>query len=247
METWHPRAIRAEADRAGSSMIGVPTKLVLHTIEGPATARYSYDPGSFFGNPYWPHATIDSAGIHQHLPIDQSAFALYHAPGGADTNRAAAIQCEIMGQAAHIADLPEATWHHLADWLSWCATQTGCPIVFADFRGDGSYGESAAQRFSDEEWLAFSGICGHQHVPQNDHWDPGALPVERLAALMGTNQEVDFMSLTPEQQAELFETTKATNAAVGRLEVAVRDGQTGLQHEVDELRAKVDQLLAATA
>lgn len=166
-------------------MIGYPTKLVLHTVEAPATLHYSYNPSSYFGYPYWPHATIDSAGIYQHLPIDVSAFGLYHVPGRAETNRANAVQCDIMGRAANIDDLPDATWDHLADWLSWCATQTGTPIVFAEFRGAGSAGEDAPQRFSDDEWLAFSGICGHQHVPGNDHWDPGGIDVGKLAALMG--------------------------------------------------------------
>jgi hypothetical protein len=41
-------------------------------------------------------------------------------------------------------------------------------------------------RFGDQEWLDFTGICGHSNVPGgNDHWDPGRLPVERLRALLG--------------------------------------------------------------
>ena len=53
-----------------------------------------------------------------------------------------------------------------------------------------------------------------------------------------------FMALTSEQQEQLLATTLATNAAVSRLEVAVRDPQSGLQAQVDKLKAEVAQLLA---
>lgn len=178
VETWHPRAFDASANRSGGSFIGVAPKVVLHTVEG--SGRYSYDPSSYYGNPYWPHATIDGAGIHQHLPIDVSAFALYNAGGGAETNRANAIQCEVLWYAGRINELPDDIMDHLADWVGWVLVQTGAPLYFASFLGDGSYGEGAPQRFGGQEWLDFTGICGHQHVPENDHWDPGDFPVDRL-------------------------------------------------------------------
>jgi hypothetical protein len=31
-----------------------------------------------------------------------------------------------------------------------------------------------------DEWLTFEGLCGHQHVCENDHGDPGALDIARL-------------------------------------------------------------------
>jgi hypothetical protein len=34
------------------------------------------------------------------------------------------------------------------------------------------------------EWEAFKGICGHQHVPENDHGDPGNFPIKRLIELV---------------------------------------------------------------
>lgn len=50
------------------------------------------------------------------------------------------------------------------------------------------------------------------------------------------------MSLSPEEQKELLATTKATNAAVARLEVAIRDPKAGLQAQIDELKRKIDDL-----
>lgn len=202
VETWHPRAIDASANRAGGSFIGVAPKIVLHTVEG--SGRYSYNPSSYYGNPYWPHATIDPAGIHQHLPIDVSAFALANSPGGAETNRANAIQCEVLWFAGRIDELPDETMAHLADWVGWVAEQTGAPLDFAEFRGVGSYGENAPQRFGAQEWLDFSGVCGHQHVPENDHWDPGAFPVDRLRSLLNLNPLPDPVHEEDDMALPLF-------------------------------------------
>ena len=52
------------------------------------------------------------------------------------------------------------------------------------------------------------------------------------------------MSLTPQQQADLFEITKSSNAALDRLEIALLDSQIGLQRQVNDLKAKVEELLA---
>ena len=55
------------------------------------------------------------------------------------------------------------------------------PLVFAKFVAyPGSYGVNAAQRFTNVQWENFTGVCGHQHVPENDHGDPGDLPIDRL-------------------------------------------------------------------
>ncbi len=188
MQVWHPRAFSAPANKVSGSFIDVPPKIVLHTVEG--KGNYSYNPASYYGNPYWPHSTIDPAGIHQHLPIDVYGFALANAAGGVETNRACAIQCEILWFSAEIADLPDSIMGHLADWVGWVAEQTGAPLDFATFSGTNASGEYAPQRFSGVEWLAFTGVCGHQHVPENDHWDPGAFPVDRLRALLNPQPSI---------------------------------------------------------
>ena len=92
---------------------GAPAKLVIHTIEAPPERHYQFDPGSYFGHQSWPHCTIDTQGIHQHFPIDVAARALFNGPGGVETNRAHAIQCEVMGRAPRSTNCPtppSATW-----------------------------------------------------------------------------------------------------------------------------------------
>lgn len=195
METWHPRATDASANREGGSYIGVPWKIVLHTTE--STNPYSYDPSSYFGNPFWPHASIDTEGIHQHLPIDVAAFALYHGAGQAPTNGANAVQCEIVWRAADIADLPDETVANVADWVQWVSEQTSVPLDVCPqgFHGTGEgfvlASEDSPIRFSDDEWLQFSGVCGHEHIGSgNNHWDPGRFPWERVVAHLGLDTSV---------------------------------------------------------
>lgn len=237
MQTWHPRAFEAPAGTTGSSYIGVPYKLVIHTIEAPTDTLYSYNPSSYYGSTSWPHATIDSNGIHQHYPISSSARALEHPSGMVDTNNANAIQCEVMGQAEHVLDLPDSTMAHLADWLSWCVEQAGMQPKWAEFVAYPNPALSGEQRFGDDEWLGGQWICGHQHVPHNSHGDPGAIDTDKLKALMGQEQEDD---MTPEEHDSLNYTkglVQDISKAVARMEDDLRNTTTGLKADMDKVLA----------
>lgn len=62
--------------------------------------------------------------------------------------------------------------------------------------------------------------------------------------LTTTAKENAFMALNTTQQEELYETMKATNAAVARLETAILDPATGLGMQVRQLRQELDGLAA---
>lgn len=184
MDIWHPRAqqVTPADGHTGLDFVGAPWKIVLHTTE---TDTYTPTQSSYFGNPFWPHATLTQDTIYQHLPIDLGGYALY-ADGTVETNRANAIQCEIVWRAAN-PDWPDALLVTLADWVRWVQAQTGVPTVFAEMWRAGVTVASVDSpiRFGRQEWLDFTGICGHSNVPGgNDHWDPGRLPVDRLRALL---------------------------------------------------------------
>ncbi len=189
MELWHPRAIRVgPGTDYGNSYIGVPWKVVLHTTE---SDNYWPDGDSYFGSTSWPHATIVAGMIYQHIPIDLPARALYHG-GPEETNRANAIQCEIVTRAALTPVMSDALMETVADWFEWVLVQTNTPMTFAEFHGPGEgivlASEDSPIRIRGDDWYDFTGILGHQHVPSgNDHWDPGRFPVDRLrAAIVGT-------------------------------------------------------------
>jgi hypothetical protein len=98
-----------------------------------------------------------------------------------ETNRRSAIQIEIAWKAAEIDQLPEAMVERLWDWMRWVETQTGVQrSVYPKFYGQEASGLHSVSRMTNDEWNAFDGWCGHQHVPENVHWDPGKLDIDKL-------------------------------------------------------------------
>lgn len=161
-------------------------KIVLHTTEGP-TAAGAY--GAFRKNNSWPHVTVDPKARTraQHVPLDRAARALRNTSTPGQTNRDGRVyQVEIVGFAGKAHDMPD-------DQLDWLGTHvlaplaaaTGTPLVTSVqfFGADCGWTiatASARQRLSPAEFDAYRGVLGHQHVPENTHWDPGALDVGRI-------------------------------------------------------------------
>jgi hypothetical protein len=184
MEVWYHAAERNPAVKTGGSFVdGVPFRGVLHTTESKSFAPSSTDYGGWHKS--YPHFTLveRSGGVtmYQHIPIDTAARALRNARGGVQTNRARAIQIEIVGRAAESAQMPEAKLDALSRWMRWVEEQTGvrrkAPL---EFRGGEAYGLQGAGRMSNQDWLVFDSWCGHQHVPENTHWDPGKINIAEL-------------------------------------------------------------------
>lgn len=183
MEPWWSEATKLEfAYQNGGSYTGGPFRGVIHTTEytwyKPSKTNYydKFDP---------PHFTLvmEKSGptFYQHFAITAAARALENPPGGVETNRRSAIQIEIAWTAADIGNLPEAMVERLWDWMRWVEIQTGVDgSNFKPFLGPEAKGLDGAARMSGDEWNAFDGWCGHQHVPENRHWDPGKLDIGRL-------------------------------------------------------------------
>ena len=163
--------------------------LVLHSTEGYGWPGYQ-------GGAVAPTFTIwPGVGVRQHFPVNMGARALMNQPGGVETNGAGAIQVEMVGtcvQGGPGIYYPNATDGQLSElaaltrWLrdSW-GLKVQSTVRWVPYPQ--SYGFNAAQRLSGAAWTAYEGILGHQHVPENDHGDPGAFPIQRLLAL--TTQE----------------------------------------------------------
>ena len=177
---WHPGAqvIKGES---GGSVIDCPPKGVLHTTEGASAAGAI---GAYIAKNSWPHFTISFergwTQLWQHLPIDTAARALRHPPLTVHTNRANVIQVEIVGRAALASSFPRAYLDGIASLMRWIGANAGVP------RSSGvpwlAYPPPSGQnvRMSKTAWLAYSGWCGHQHVPHNTHGDPGAIDIDYL-------------------------------------------------------------------
>ncbi len=189
---------------AGSTMELAAPVLVLHTTEGNGWPAYASG-GEAPTMTYWAQ-NPQSLSWRQHFRINESSRALMNKAGGVSTNTAGTVQVELIGTcdqatANRIPGImywptaPDWALQGLADFVAWLGRDWGLPLVSTprpwlaygpDSRRPGitpaSYGNSPA-RMSFDEWNAFSGICGHQHVPENDHGDPGNFPIGRLLQL----------------------------------------------------------------
>lgn len=161
-------------------------KLCAHEIQGddrldmiqthPTPPQLWYDP--------------DSRDLHQSIPLNRSGLALYHYAGRPETNKALTIQFELAGFSEAIANEPQSALTNIAvDLIVPCCQfvaeqgasidlrQVSGPLVYA-----GAASEGSVNRMSDAQYQAFNGLTGHAYVPQNEHWDPGAMDLIWIAA-----------------------------------------------------------------
>lgn len=176
MALWHPQAMKVNFGGIGPFTSG-GAKLVWHTVEGStiegAVAAYRAS-GSY------PHFTVEwrdgKLRIAQHAAIDACVTTLKHPPGTPETNRAHCVQVEICGFAKDSQNWPEDMYRALAQLARWIETNAGVP------RRCGVGFKLGAPRLSGAAFVQYAGHLGHQHVPGNDHWDPGAMAIEKVIA-----------------------------------------------------------------
>lgn len=149
--------------------------------------------------------------LYQHYDVDESARALANKLGGVLTNTANVFQIELVGTCDSkksarwgnkAAGVDYIYWPAAPDWalaelaslVRWLNVSHKIPLTSVkdwlaygpDTRRPGvlpaSYGASPV-RMTFTQWRAFTGWCGHQHVPENDHGDPGRLNFARVLEL----------------------------------------------------------------
>lgn len=200
---------------------------VLHTTEGRSVPTYG-------GGASAPNltATPDLAAQklrwYQHFDIDRSSRALVNLSGGVTTNTNNVVQVELVGTcdpATHAkwqgAGQTHIYWPEAPDWalaelavfLRWLNAQHGVPLVGpAKWPAyPTSYANGGGQRMTGDQWNAFHGVCGHMHVPENTHGDPGAIDFAKLIALAkGAPAEEDPMAGITKQ--DIFDAVWRTDA-----------------------------------
>jgi len=224
-------------------------KIVLHTTEGPAgSAQGAF--ASFKANRSWPHLTVDPTTRQrwQHVPLNKAARALRNTSAPGQTNREGrTYQIEIVGRSAQSPSRPKTELDWLGtDVLRPLADATGAPLrTSVTFYGEDAgwilASASARQRLSAAAFDTYTGVLGHQHVPENTHWDPGALDVARiLAAANGTNPSPEEDDMSPEDRAKLAE----MDAKLDRLlaDSAAQTGRLeGVKVRIDNFRKAFDK------
>ena len=179
-EIWVPNAEVIRATANGPKFLPLSWRGVLHTTEGNTVEDAV---ASFRQTNFWSHFTIDfrAGRVVQHLPLNIGCRALSdHATA---ENAAHAIQIEIVGRAAESPTWAPEQLAFIRDVMR--SIETLVPIArtsgrtFLDATG---VARTPGNRMSVTDWQVFSGWCGHQHVPGESHWDPGAIDVEALLA-----------------------------------------------------------------
>lgn len=200
MSTYGPADTKAQwfANAYPGSRIK-PNVVVLHTTEG--TSWNGYGGGSIAPNytarPDFARKRLD---WRAHFPDEMSSRALENHAGGVETNTLNAVQVELVGTCdpAHVhswgsmragrdyiywPDAPDWALAGVAEFLADQHHRHGLQLEAPSFLAyPASYGNSRV-RFSGAKWESFYGVCGHQHVPENDHGDPGAFPIDKVLQL----------------------------------------------------------------
>jgi hypothetical protein len=181
-----------------------PNVVVIHTTEG--TSLPSYSGGAVAPNyTAVPDFKAKRLKFYAHFSDERSARALRNEAGGVQTNTLNCIQIELVGTCSPSTSQSWKTRHIL-----WSNPPAWALRDLAHFAADmhkrhgvklegpapvwTPYPESfgpGGQRFSFHQWSNFYGFCGHQHVPENVHGDPGAFPwgaVQKLAQALVDNK-----------------------------------------------------------
>jgi len=247
--------------------------VILHTTEGSGWPAY----GGGKSAPTLtakPNYSTKHLEWRHHFPLNRSGRALRNDPGGVLTNTSNVVQVELCGTSDK--NGPGMKWFGAPDWaledlatfLAFMNKEWGVPLVapHAFLAYPGSYGNSPA-RMSASEWREFRGVAGHQHVPENSHGDPGALPIGvvlRMARdIRGLNAPApvvtppaptfeDAEMLSPDAIKQLDTLMDAhdafmiknRDATVGREVAAVKSAQEAMVAEVSGLRAAVADMAA---
>lgn len=181
---WDPHATRNPAPASKVGPPQNPTCGVLHSTE----SRLGFRPGSsYFGHDGWPHATVTRSGgkatTFQHVPADRCSRALRNLAGGVETNNAGCYQIEIDWNAADMPNLPADVLAELRRHMRWVESVTRIPrlssVEFHPYPPPERLGRES-WRLTFTAWLGYRGWLGHQHVPENDHGDPGLINIAFL-------------------------------------------------------------------
>jgi hypothetical protein len=173
--------------------------VVLHTTEGRNLPDYGGG-GSAPNLTAVPDFAAKRLKWYQHFDIDISSRALRNLSGGVETNTANVVQVELVGTCdpvTHAAwvkagydhiywpEAPDWALNDVADFLAWAHAQHGVPLVGPSKwpAYPTSYANGGGQRMAHATWNAFRGVCGHMHVPENDHGDPGSIDFPELLKL----------------------------------------------------------------
>ncbi|MFH9660193.1 hemopexin repeat-containing protein [Streptomyces sp. NPDC017248] len=177
-QVWLPDAERLPAAKNGPRYLALPWRGVLHTTEGAGVDGALQE---FRATNFWPTVTIEpnTLRVIQHLPLNTGARAL--SDSATAENAARCVQVEIVGFAAQTPTWAPEQLAFIRDVVQQIDTLVPIPRTSGrTFLDAGGVNATPGNRMSVDEWKRFSGWCGHQHVPGESHWDPGAIDISTI-------------------------------------------------------------------
>ncbi len=126
--------------------------------------------------------------------------------GGVETNRQGAIQIEVVGY-ARATDWPLPQVEALRKLMRWIEAEADILPEGPAFGSSEQYGLKNPFEFTYVDWQHFNGWCGHQHVPENSHWDPGAIDLNTLlpeVPVIQSNAPIVGIAITPSGQGYII-------------------------------------------
>lgn len=246
---------------------------VIHTTEGRTVPSYGGG-GSAPNFTALPDIPNKRLRWYQHFDFDVSSRALVNRSGGVDTNTANAVQVELVGTCdeRHAAtwdgkragvdylfwpDAPDWALAELAKFVRWAHDEHTVPLrstvtwkPYNKGQVGGSYGANGV-RLTGAQWNDYYGWLGHQHVPENDHGDPGNLSFARVLA-HATGQTLpdekdDDMAMTAADVKTLATTDGVFKAPADASDVATNPYWTLASHIQDQTNRvrRIDKATAA--
>ena len=176
---------------------------VVHTTETRSWPGYEGGRTAPNYTGFGPLKGISSGQWRAHFPDERSSRALRNLSGGVETNTLNSVQLELIGTcnpANAVSWNGEGKYFAGKDYIYWPKASDGqlrwLAGIIADFHlrhglrlaaprfvaYPTSYANGGGQRFSFAAWRAFAGVCGHQHVPENVHGDPGNIAMAKVLA-----------------------------------------------------------------
>jgi hypothetical protein len=201
---WLPGCPRVAGEDAGSMLPGSKWSLLLHTTEGSSVQGAI---SALRAKSAWSHFIYDpnTDYLVQCVSMNRAAKSLRSGGNFGKTNAARVIQVEIVGSAKD-ADTWPSNWNeNIGKMIARIARsvpfRVEMPLPFyGDKSGFTVASATAKQRLSWPAWYRFDAICGHQHAPRNDHWDPGAINTAQI--LHYATKEVGLI-VTPDDEAKI--------------------------------------------
>lgn len=195
-----------------------PRAGVLHTTEGSwesAIAEFEvhHAPNFLLGR--------DQSGtcrIAQLIPLGQMAASLLNPDGGVETNRWAMAQIEMVGMSSTSPWLPaDDVEDALASLMLTLKDEAGIPLTrpFPDEMPALPWATVKFARRHAGKWGEVAGWFGHVEVPENDHWDPGAL---RWGDLLG--QSADLAAPARETYLQIVSGKRGESHLVGERKIS---------------------------